>query len=451
MHTKLKFYMALCLASFLCFAGCGSSGGSSNNDSAVKSGANDISSFAFPVAIQRNADSGIKVDAVGTINATDILVKVPVGTDIKKLVPEFTISDNSSVSANGQNIESGKTEIDFSSTVNFDVKADNGSTKTFKISVIFEVSYLKKIESGVFGVAAIKDDGTILYAPNPTPPPLDGKYIPFNQDSWKNIKDISVGEESIIGVTAERKVINAGEDYSYPNDIGAWTDIIQVTSAGESYMSLKSDGTVIAAFGSYPTSGTEAFLQEIASWTNIVQVSSDMDYAFGLTKDGTVRFAVDYYQSLSNEQLSLKDWASSLNDITKIATGTNDYTIFTVACLKKDGTVVGQIYGSDWTNNYAWNLKSFSFGSKVVDIAAGPRHVVGLKGDGTVVAYGDNSYGQCNVAGWTDIVAITAGTADQSDKTNTPAAWTIGVKKDGSIVVAGYNPFPEILSWNLNQ
>ena len=33
-------------------------------------------------------------------------------------------------------------------------------------------------------------------------------------------------------------------------------------------------------------------------------------------------------------------------------------------------------------------------------VAAGWVHTVGLKSDGTVVAVGDNRYGQCNVGGW---------------------------------------------------
>jgi alpha-tubulin suppressor-like RCC1 family protein len=36
-------------------------------------------------------------------------------------------------------------------------------------------------------------------------------------------------------------------------------------------------------------------------------------------------------------------------------------------------------------------------------IAAGRRHTVGLKSDGTVTAVGDNAYGQCDVSGWCGI------------------------------------------------
>ncbi|MGG3883419.1 RCC1 domain-containing protein [Brevibacillus panacihumi] len=36
-------------------------------------------------------------------------------------------------------------------------------------------------------------------------------------------------------------------------------------------------------------------------------------------------------------------------------------------------------------------------------IAAGYRHTVGLTSDGTVVAVGDHTYGQCDVYGWRGI------------------------------------------------
>jgi len=39
-------------------------------------------------------------------------------------------------------------------------------------------------------------------------------------------------------------------------------------------------------------------------------------------------------------------------------------------------------------------------------VATGIFHTVGLKADGTVVAVGDNNYGQCDVQGWTDIQVL---------------------------------------------
>jgi PKD repeat protein/alpha-tubulin suppressor-like RCC1 family protein len=59
-------------------------------------------------------------------------------------------------------------------------------------------------------------------------------------------------------------------------------------------------------------------------------------------------------------------------------------------------------------------------------VAAGYNHTVGLKTDGTVVATGNNDYGQCNVGSWSGIVAITAGWA-----------YTVGLKSDGTVVIVG--------------
>ena len=70
-------------------------------------------------------------------------------------------------------------------------------------------------------------------------------------------------------------------------------------------------------------------------------------------------------------------------------------------------------------------------------IAAGRRHTVGLKSDGTVTAVGDNNYGQCDVSGWCDIVAVATGNVHLA--TNTGNAHTIGLKAEGSVAAVGWN------------
>ena len=102
-----------------------------------------------------------------------------------------------------------------------------------------------------------------------------------------------------------------------------------------------------------------------------------------------------------------------------IATGS-----FHTVGLKADGTVAavgyneyGQCNVSGWTD--------------IVAIAAGDYHTVGLKADGTVVATqntGNYDYGQCDVSGWTGIMAIATGD------------WhTVGLKADGTVVAVGIN------------
>ena len=64
----------------------------------------------------------------------------------------------------------------------------------------------------------------------------------------------------------------------------------------------------------------------------------------------------------------------------------------------------------------------------ITDISTGDSHLVALKKDGTVLAAGDNQYGQCNVGEWKDIVRVEA----NSDS-------TVGYSSTGEIYVAGYS------------
>lgn len=63
-------------------------------------------------------------------------------------------------------------------------------------------------------------------------------------------------------------------------------------------------------------------------------------------------------------------------------------------------------------------------------VAAGNYHTVVLRSDGTVAACGDNSSGQCNVSGWSNIVQVHAG-----------AKHTVGLRADGTVVATGDNTF----------
>ena len=100
--------------------------------------------------------------------------------------------------------------------------------------------------------------------------------------------------------------------------------------------------------------------------------------------------------------------------------------------LKKDGTVIAT------GDNFDRSCEVASW-SDIVDIACGDFHTVGLRRDGTVVACGGKNYhdgqrmytvevdfGQCAVEAWADIAVICC-----SGQT------TFGVKKDGTVCVAG--------------
>ena len=63
--------------------------------------------------------------------------------------------------------------------------------------------------------------------------------------------------------------------------------------------------------------------------------------------------------------------------------------------LKRNGTVVAIEKGF-----FDYGQLNVSSWSGIVQVTAGSGHTVGLKADGTIVAVGRNSNGQCNVSSW---------------------------------------------------
>jgi len=94
-----------------------------------------------------------------------------------------------------------------------------------------------------------------------------------------------------------------------------------------------------------------------------------------------------------------------------------------ILALKGDGTVVG------WGDNFYGQTTIPAGLSNVVAVAGSPRHSLALKVDGTVVAWGDDSSGQTNVpAGLSNVVAIGAG-----------GGHSLALKSDGTVVGWGDN------------
>ncbi|MBE7022295.1 MAG: hypothetical protein E7414_03655 [Ruminococcaceae bacterium] len=157
-----------------------------------------------------------------------------------------------------------------------------------------------------------------------------------------------------------------------------------------------------------------------SEWQGIQKVSNSTEHIVGLYADGTVVAA-----GLNDcGQCNVKEW----RDIIDIAAG----GYFTVG-LKKDGTVIiatnetRKVVNLDFsyeTINTWQEFKDVFTWRDVKKISASFNHVVGLRKDGTVVAAGQNRYGQLSVNEWTDVVDVFA--------TETT---TIGLRKDGYVYI----------------
>ena len=77
-------------------------------------------------------------------------------------------------------------------------------------------------------------------------------------------------------------------------------------------------------------------------------------------------------------------------------------------------------------------------------IAASNAHTVGLCADGTVIAAGPNEDGECNVSEWENVISVAAGggqTHDLDAGKITGGYLTLGIKADGTVLATGNNDY----------
>ncbi|HWQ90776.1 MAG TPA: hypothetical protein VN673_03825 [Clostridia bacterium] len=191
---------------------------------------------------------------------------------------------------------------------------------------------------------------------------------------------------------------NGAGQISIPSEA---TNVVAISAANDHSLALRSDGSVIAW-------GDNSFGQNLvpASLTNAVAISDSINHSLALRADGSVvawghpfltsvsPLATNLVAIAAANPLSMGlradgtvvQWPynhpafSQLTDVVAIA-GLSPIN----AALRADGTVVSTYYPAPPS------------ATNIAAIAVGSRHVVGLRRDGSVTAWGDNSYGQTDV------------------------------------------------------
>ena len=176
----------------------------------------------------------------------------------------------------------------------------------------------------------------------------------------------------------------------------------------------------LLAAGDYD--GAIAVFEKVGSYKDAAERKKYYEAELFLQEGDTAHAAISFgeiadYQDARERSMALWDTIAVRKTIAASTATESGYTI----ALKTNGTVgaAGKCDGKP-CNVAGW--------SDIIAVEAGSEHVVGLKADGTVVAAGSNEKGQCDVSDWTDIVAISAGSSH-----------TVGLKADGTVVAIGNN------------
>jgi alpha-tubulin suppressor-like RCC1 family protein len=241
-----------------------------------------------------------------------------------------------------------------------------GDNTTGQLNVGSWTNIIQVAAAGNSHTVGLESDGTVVAAG-------DNSFGQCDVTGWTGITQVDAGWNHTVGLVSDGTVVATGDNTEHQCDVGLWSDIIQVSAGGNHTVGLKSDGTVVA------TGDNTQHQCDVGSWEDIVQVSAGDYHTVGLKSDGTV-VAVGY------DAWGQVSGVSTWTGITQVsAGGYHTVGLGSVVAVGNDGS--GQVSGvSSWTN--------------ITRVATGKYHTVGLRSDGTVVAVGDNTTGQCGVTGW---------------------------------------------------
>ena len=232
-------------------------------------------------------------------------------------------------------------------------------------------------------------------------------------DALSGVSAISLGNTHMMALK-NGGVIAWGDNTSGETDVPSYaTNVVAISAGWWSCLALNKDGTVLA-WGNKYVANSAVYHDAIrvivsinagAQLTKVVGIADGYNQGMVLLANGTVVAFGNSFMDPAKD--ASQDIPVGLNGVRAISEG-RDFAL----ALKQDGPVVA------WGDNSLGQCKVPAGLKGVVAISAGGFHSLALKNDGTVVAWGDNSLGQGNVPiGLAVIKAIEAGRSHSMSST----------------------------------
>jgi len=303
-----------------------------------------------------------------------------------------------------------------------------------------------QIPPGQFGLTVSSTSGGLVNIPGEATFTYDeGAVVDLVAETEEGYRFVNwtgdVG--TIANVEAATTNITMNGDYSITANFVALYDLTISSTTGGSVAtpgegtSTYDEGTVVNLVAEVDES------YRFVNWTGDVETIGNVNAAMT-----TITMNGNYYIIANFEEIPEYDLTLSSTEggsVTSPGEGTLAYDEETVVILlakAEEG-----YYFANWSGDVGTitNIKARITAITIYDnysitanfepgympvIATGSWHTVGLKSDSTVVAVGNNEYGQCNITGWTGIVQVAAGWGH-----------TVGLKADGTVVAAGWNDY----------
>jgi ribosomal protein L27 len=278
-----------------------------------------------------------------------------------------------------------------------------------------------------------------------------GEAGPYNYDEGTVVNLVAEAEDeyefvnwtgnvsTITDVNAAATTITMNGDYSITANFVKQYDLTTSSTAGGSVI-IPGEGTFTYDEGAVVNLAAEAEEgYHFVNWTgDVITIADVNDATTTITMNGNYSITANL-EVIPPVQYNLTISSTAGGVVTTPGEGTFAYDEGTVVNLV--ATPDAYYHFANWTGDVGTidNVEATAttitlngdysitanFGVNPM-VAAGYSHTVGLKTDGTVVAVGDETFGRCNVDGWTDIVQVAAG-----------GYHTVGVKSDGTVVAVG--------------
>ena len=257
------------------------------------------------------------------------------------------------------------------------------------------------VAAGRLHTVALREDGTVLAAG-------DDQFGQCQVGDWKDIVYIAAGKYHTLGVREDGTVVAAGDGQFGQCNVEDWTDIVAVAAGDSHTLGLRTDGTVVA------TGRDSSGKCSLGDWKGIVAVAAGMDHSWACARTAP-------WWPPGRGCSAPAPWPTGrISSPSPRGTSTPPSLRRDGRMVEADGFAAPGVTGVDRPGRHRpeplphrgaekrrhrHRLGDIQYGQCQVEdwteisaVAAGERHTVALKADGVVLATGDNSEGQCDVA-----------------------------------------------------